>query len=120
MSCSTSYFIAENENANHTVYLLIINNNHFNTLRVKGQTKSIDFQNVKTKDYKKLESKIVKPEKDHSIMDEFFPAYSQNTRNDIKQYLESNIYHQEITSLTCVLWIKKIQFKRNRKEKSTL
>ena len=32
----TLYFIAENDNANDTVYLLIINNNHFNILRLKG------------------------------------------------------------------------------------
>ena len=51
MSCSTPYLIAENESATHTVYLLIINNNHFNTLKVKGQTKSTDFQKVKKKDF---------------------------------------------------------------------
>ena len=43
MSCSTPFLIAENKNATHTVYLLMINNNHFNILRVKGQTKSTDF-----------------------------------------------------------------------------
>ena len=69
MSCSTSYFIAENENATHTVYLLMIHNNHFNTLKVKEQTKSTDFQKVKKKDYKKLESKVEKPEKDQSLTD---------------------------------------------------
>ena len=53
MSCSTTYFIAENENATHTIYFLIIHNNHFNTLRVKGQTKSTDFQKVKKKDNQK-------------------------------------------------------------------
>ena len=58
MSCSTSYLIADYENATHIVYLLIINNNHFNTLRVKGQTKSTGFQKVKKKNYKKLESKV--------------------------------------------------------------
>ena len=42
--------------------LLMINNNHFNTLRVKGETKSIDFQKVKKKDYRKLESKVEKSE----------------------------------------------------------
>ena len=31
MSCLTSFLIAENENAILTVYLLMINNNHFNT-----------------------------------------------------------------------------------------
>ena len=50
MSCSTPYLIAENENVTHNVYLLMINNNHFNTFRVKGQTKSTDFQKVKKKD----------------------------------------------------------------------
>ena len=49
----------------------MINNNHFNTLRVKGQTKRPYFQKVKKKDYKKPESKVEKPEKDHSFMDEF-------------------------------------------------
>ena len=43
ISCSTQYLIAENENATHFVYLLMINNNHFNALKVKGQTKSTDF-----------------------------------------------------------------------------
>ena len=43
MSCSTPYLIAENENATHPVYLLMINNNHFNILRVKGQNKSTEF-----------------------------------------------------------------------------
>ena len=33
-------------------------------------------------------------------MDEFLSVYSQNTPNYIKQYLEGNIYPQEITSLT--------------------
>ena len=78
MSCSTTYLIAENENATHTVYLLIINNNHFNTLKAKGQTKSADYQKVKKKDFKKkLESKIEKPEKDHSFIGEFSSVYSQ-------------------------------------------
>ena len=101
MSCSTTYLIAENENATHIVYLLMIKNNHFNTLKVKGQTKSTDFQKVKNKDYKKkLESKIEKSEKDHSFMGEFLSVYSQNTLNDIKQYLENNIYPQKITPPT--------------------
>ena len=54
----------------------MINNNHFNTLKVKGQAKSTDFQKVKKKDFKKeLVSKIEKPEKDHSFMDEFSTVY---------------------------------------------
>ena len=85
----------------HIVYLLIISNNHFNKLKVKGQTKSTDFQKIKNLDYKKLESKVVKPEQDHSFMGEFSSVYSQNTLNDIKQYLENNIYPQEIDSLSC-------------------
>ena len=60
MSWSTSYLIVKNENATHTIYLLMINNNHFNTLRVKGQSISTDFQKVKKKNYKKLESKVEK------------------------------------------------------------
>ena len=76
MSCSTPYLITENENATHTVFLLMINNNHFNTLKVKGQTKSTDFQKVKKKDFKKkLVSKIEKPEKDHSFIGEFSSVY---------------------------------------------
>ena len=79
-------------------------------MKVKGQTKSTDFQKVKKKDYKKkLESKIEKPEKDHNFMGEFSSVYSQNTLNDIKQYLENNIYPQEITSLTCGFMWKKIE-----------
>ena len=42
-SCSTPYLIAENESTTHTEYLLMINNNHFNTLRIKRQIKSTDF-----------------------------------------------------------------------------
>ena len=40
-------------------------------------------------------------------MGEFLPIYSQNTLNDIKQYLENNIYPQEITSLTSAFMKKK-------------
>ena len=77
MSCSTPYFIAKNENATHTVYLLMINNNHFNELRLKGQTNNADLQKVKKKDYKKrLEYKLEKPEKDLSFMSEFSSLYS--------------------------------------------
>ena len=50
ISYSTSYLIAENDNATHIIYLLVVNNNHVNTLRVKGQTKRTDFQKVKKKD----------------------------------------------------------------------
>ena len=46
----------------------MIKNNHFNTLRVKGQIKSTDFQKVKKKNYKNLlESKVEKSEKDHTL-----------------------------------------------------
>ena len=44
MSCSTPYLTAENENATESVYLPMINNNHFNTLKVKGETKSTDIK----------------------------------------------------------------------------
>ena len=47
-------------------------------------------------------------------MSEISFVYSQNTLNDIKQYLESNIYPQEITSLTCAFMKKKL--KRNFRE----
>ena len=87
----------------------MINNNYFNTLKVKGQTKSTDFQKVKKKDYKKLESKVEKPEKDHSFIGELLSVYTQNPQNDIKQYLKNNIYPQEITSLTCAFMKKKIE-----------
>ena len=100
----------------------MISNNHFNTLKVKGQTKSTNFQKVKKKDYKKLKSKVEKPEKDHSFMSEFLSVYSQNTLNDFKQYLDSNIYPQEITYLTWAFIQKnrKRNFRKNCKEKSTL
>ena len=39
----------------------MINNKHFNTLKVKGETKSTDFKMIK--DYKILEPKIKKQEK---------------------------------------------------------
>ena len=35
MTCSIPYVTAENERANHTVYILIINPSHFNTLNIK-------------------------------------------------------------------------------------
>ena len=38
--CLTS----ENEKANHTVHLLMVNNNHFNTLNIKNITKFLHFQ----------------------------------------------------------------------------
>ena len=68
-------------------------------MKVKGQIKSTNFQKVKKKDYKKLEYKVEKPENDQRFMNEFLFLYSQNTINDIKQYLKSNIYPQEITSI---------------------
>ena len=61
MSCSIPYLITENENSTHTIYLQMMNNNHFNTLKVGGQTKSTDFQKAKKMDYKKkLEAKVEK------------------------------------------------------------
>ena len=42
-------------------------------------------------------------------MGEFSSVYSQNTLNDIKQYLESNIYPIKIASLTCAFMrVKKV------------
>ena len=35
MTSSIPYLTAENEKANYTVHLLMINNNHFNTLKCK-------------------------------------------------------------------------------------
>ena len=43
-------------------------------------------------------------------MGEFSCVYSQNTLNEIKHYLESNIYPQKIASLTCA-FMRKIFFK---------
>ena len=84
MSCSIPYLIAENENATHIVYLLIINNNHFNTLKAKGQIKSTDFQKVKKKDYKKVESKVENRKRIIALLVKFSSVYLQNTLNDIK------------------------------------
>ena len=35
MTSSIPYLIAENVKANHTVHLLMVNNNHFNALNIK-------------------------------------------------------------------------------------
>ena len=35
MTSSISYLIAENKKVNHTLHLLMVNNNHFNTLNKK-------------------------------------------------------------------------------------
>ena len=77
MTSSISYLTAENEKANHTIHLLMINNNHFNTLNVKNKSKFLHFQKVK-KDYKKkCESIVTKPEKDHSFMGDYSTLYSK-------------------------------------------
>ena len=44
-------------------------------------------------------------------MGEFSCVYSQNTLNEIKHYLESNIYPQKIASLTCAFMRKKSNFR---------
>ena len=47
MTSSIPYFTAENVKANHTVHLLMVINNHFNTLNVKNKSKFSHFQKVK-------------------------------------------------------------------------
>ena len=107
MTSSIPYLIAENQRATHTVYVLMINNDHFNTLTAKNSNKFAKFDKIKKKDYKKkIESVIRKPEKDNSFMGEYSTVYSKNTYSAIKKYLESNTYPEEITSLE---WKKKNQ-----------
>ena len=114
MKSSIPYLIAENQRTTHKVYVLIINNDHFNTLTAKNSDKFEKFDKIKKKEYKKkIESVIRKPEKDNSFMGEHSTIYSKNTYSAIKKYLESNTYPEEITSLE---WKKK---QRNT-EKGTL
>ena len=54
MTSSISYLTAENEKANHTVHLLMVNFNHFNTLNVKNKSKFLYFQKVKKKIIKEM------------------------------------------------------------------
>ena len=94
MTSSIPYLIAENQRATHTVYVLMINNDHFNTLIAKNSYKFAKFDKIKKK-----ESVIRKPEKDNSFMGEYLTVYSKNTYSAIKRHLESNTYPEEITSL---------------------
>ena len=81
ITSSIPYLTAENVKAYHIVHLLMVNNNHFNTLNVKSKSKFSHFQKVKKKDYKKKCKSIVKkkPEKDHSFMGDYSTVYSKNT-----------------------------------------
>ena len=100
MTSSIPYLIAENQRATHTVYVLMINNDHFNTLTSKNSNKFAKFDKIKKKEYKnKIESVIRKPEKDNSFMNEYSTVYFKNTYSAIKKYLESNTYPEEISSL---------------------
>ena len=61
MTSSIPYLTAENEKANHIVHLLMVNNNHFNTLNVKIYA-NFHFSKRWKIDYKKCEP-IVKTRK---------------------------------------------------------
>ena len=65
MTSSIPYLIAENQRSTHTVYVLMINNDHFSTLTAKNSNKFAKFDKIKKKEYKKkIESVIRKQEKE--------------------------------------------------------
>ena len=76
MTSSIPYLTAENEKANNIVHLLMVNNNHFNTLIVINKSKFSHFQKVKKDKKKKCESIVTKQEKDHSFMGDYSIVYS--------------------------------------------
>ena len=47
-----SYLIEENQRATHTVYALMINNDHFNTLTAKNSYQFVKFDRIKKKENK--------------------------------------------------------------------
>ena len=49
MASSIPYLIAENQWATHTVYVLMINNDHFNTLTAKNSNKFAKLDKIKKK-----------------------------------------------------------------------
>ena len=86
MTSSIPYLIAENQWATHTVYVFIINNDHFNALTAKNSNKLAKLDKIKKKEYKKkIEFVIRKPEKDNSFMGEYSTVYSKNTYSTIKK-----------------------------------
>ena len=100
MISSIPYLATENEKANHTVYILIVNNNHFNTLNVINKSKFSHFQKVK-KIIKEMLIDCNKIRKIQCFMGDYSTVYSKNTLFTIKEYLEKNIYPEEITSIDC-------------------
>ena len=50
MTSSILYLIVENQRAAHTVYVLVINNDHFNTLTAKNSNKFAKFNKIKKKE----------------------------------------------------------------------
>ena len=64
MTSPVLYLVAENPAANHSVHLLLTNNNHFDTLKPKNNSNTLSYFKIKKKDYKKKkESQIIKPKK---------------------------------------------------------
>ena len=49
MTSSIPYIISENQWATHTVFVLMINNDHFNKLTVKNFNKFAKFDKIKKK-----------------------------------------------------------------------
>ena len=79
----------------------MVNNNHFNTLNVKIKQIFI-FPKGDKKDFKKkCESTVRKTWKWPQFYGRLFNIYSINTLFAIKEYLERNIYPEEITPLDC-------------------
>ena len=63
MTSPVLYLVAENPAANHSVHLLLTNNNHFDTLKQKDNSNTLSYSKIKKKDYKKIkETQVIKPE----------------------------------------------------------
>ena len=93
---SISYLIAESQRATHTVYVLNINNDHFNTLTAKNSNKFAKFDKIKKKENRVSNKETRKRQFFYGWV---FNSLFQNAYSTIKKYLESNTYPEEITSL---------------------
>ena len=78
MTSPVPYLVAENPAANHSVHLLLTNNNHFDTLKPKNNSNTLSYSKIKKKDYKKKkETQIIKPEKKFEYLGENKTIYAE-------------------------------------------
>ena len=114
MTCPLPYLVTKNPDANHSVYLLLTNNNHFETLISKDTSSTLLIQKLRkriTKRKKKLKSKA---RKNNKYMREN-KIYAEKTLKAIK-YLLNGAYPIEVISLESVELRK--QWKRGLKRSS--